>query len=133
METLNVAQLVQDVYEGQEDALKAFAIIKEFKAKVDECVEAIQEAAEEEAAKHGKNFTHKDWKFELRSGKRTFSFKHIPAWQAKKAELKAIEEQAKSAYNSFQNNLTSVTDDGEVVPRATVSVSKDSLIVKRVA
>jgi len=132
MNILNIDQLAQDVLEGIEDPLKAYGIAKDFLKKATEALKLIEEAALEEASKYEKTFDYQDFKFEQRNGSKRFDFKHIKEWADKKAELSDVEKKYKAAYNSFQNNLNSVTEDGEVIELPKVSQGKDSLIVKKI-
>jgi methyl coenzyme M reductase alpha subunit len=76
---------------------------------------------------------------EKRSGKRTYSFDHIPAWVEKKCELQTIETLAKSAISaSFENDTFDCIDQstGEIIEKkaiipARVKTSSDIVIFKK--
>lgn len=131
MDFVNIEQLTIDAVQGVESPFKALAIAKEYKKKVDECLKAIEEVAMEEAKNHPKEFESDGYEFTKRNGSRRFDFKHIEEWQQKKQELTNIEEKYKSAFQCFQRNLTSVSEDGEVLELPKMSQGKDSLIIKK--
>jgi hypothetical protein len=134
MEVLNISQLAQDVWDGNESPLKAYAIAKEYLKQATEALKAIEEAALEEASKYDKTFEAEGFKFERRNGARQWSFKTVKEWSEKKLEqkqeLKEIEDKYKSVYKSFESGITSVDDFGEVMQLPDVTYKKDVLIVK---
>jgi len=132
MEILNLPQLVQDVFDGQEDPLKAYAIAKEYEKSVKECLEALKEAALEEASTYEKNFEHAGFKFERRDGKATYSYKHIDSWNEANNKKKHIETTAKDAFKAYSQGKTMVDDQGEVIEPAHVTYSSDSLVIKKI-
>jgi hypothetical protein len=124
---INISQLVQDAIDGNESALKAFAILKSHAKIVANALKEIEESAMDEAAHYGeRTFSDMGYKFELRDGMRRYSFKHLDNWAAKNAQLKAIETLAKQAANA---NATMVDDNGEIIEPATVTYTKPSIIV----
>jgi len=128
----SIKQLVQDVIDGNESALKAFAIIKKQSKQIDVCLKAVEKVALEEAQTYEKNFELHGFEFEQRNGSRRFDFKGIAEWTAKKAELSAIEDRARAAYSAYEQKLNTADQDGEVVELPVVTYSKASLIVKAV-
>lgn len=132
MEVLNISQLAQDVWDGKENPLKAYGIAKSYMDNAKQALEAIYEAAIDEAAKHPENtFEEEGFQFTKKAGSKRFDFKHLEEWKQKKEELSDIEKKFKAAYNAFQINLTSVSEDGEVMELPKVTVGKDSLSIKR--
>ena len=130
---MNIRELVQNVLDGEESGLVALAILKEELKSVQECIKEVEQIAMDEADSYGeKKFTHKDLMVERRNGKRNFNFKSIPEWQKAESLKKSIEEKAKSAYANYENNITSVTNDGEIIQLPEVTYSKDVLIIKRI-
>ncbi len=130
---MDMHQLVQDVLNGDESALIAFAILKEEKIQVENCIKKIEDEAREEAAKFGeKTFQHKNYSFEIRNGGKMFNFKGIKSWQIAKGELTAIEEKAKISYAASEKNVLTATEDGEEIELPIVTFRKDSLIVKSI-
>lgn len=125
------AQLVQDVLDGNESALKAYGVLKQTENLIKDCLDQVKDLALEEAAKHPeKTFKDHDFIFERRNGAARYSFTHIAEWKQAKEDLKAIETKAKQAYSAYKNGLNTVTDDGELQELPKVTYSTDSLIVK---
>lgn len=132
METLNLSQLAQDVFDGKENPLKAYGIAKSYMDNAKEALQAIYEAAIDEASKYPENtFEEEGFQFTKKAGSKRFDFKHLQEWKEQKDKLGEIEKKYKAAYNAFQINLTSVTEDGEVAELPKVTVGKDSLSIKR--
>ena len=124
-------QLVQDVHEGVESPLKAFAVLKEYLSEVKICLEAVEESAQIEASRYKENAFESDGlKFEKRNGRKSFDFKSIPEWVAAKEGLKEIETRYKSHYNHYLNGGLPVTGDGVEIVLPVVKTSKDILIYK---
>lgn len=132
MNNLNFIQLATDVFNGEEDPLKALSIIEPFLKEVKECRDAIYADAIEEASKHNETtFEKYGCKFTKKNGATRYDFKHIEAWQEANKALKAIEQASKDAYKMSLQNMTAVdASTGEVAELPIVSANKDSLIVK---
>jgi len=127
----SIKQLVEDVINGEESGLKAFALIKEQLKEVTDCLKAVEGYAMEEAEKYEKTFSLEGFQFEKRAGGRQFNFKTSESWTKKKAELSAVEERLKAAFNAYQNKLNTADENGELIELPEVTFRKDSLIVKR--
>ena len=133
METLNLTQLAQDVFDGKEDPIKAYGIAKTYLDNAKEALEAIYEAAINEAHKYPENtFQHEGFQITKKEGSKRFDFKHLTEWKEAKANLTEVEKKFKAAYNAYQTNLTSVTDEGEVIELPKMVVGKDSLSIKKI-
>jgi hypothetical protein len=132
METLNISQLAQDVFDEKESPLKAYGIAKQYMKQATEALKAIEEAAIEEASKYEKTFEAEGFKFEQRNGSKRFDYSNIKEIQEAKEAVKELEKKHRAAYNYFQVNLTSSTEDGEVLELPTVNMGKDVLIVKEI-
>ncbi len=128
---IGLMELSIQVEKGEADPLKAYAHAKSLAAANAHAFKIIEQAAIEEAEKYEKSFEYHGIKFEKRNGSKRYSQSHVKEWQEKSLELKAIEGRLKAAYNASQLNLTSVTSDGEVMELPTITVGKDSLIVKK--
>lgn len=132
MDALNIPQLVQDVYDGNEDPIKAYAIAKDFIDSNKEGLQALYEAAIDEASKHPENtFEHEGFKITKKNGSKRFDYKHIEEWQQNNERKAEIEKKYKAAYNSFQVQLQAVSEDGEVLELPKVTQGKDSLSIKK--
>tara|TARA_R110002110_G_scaffold168309_1_gene369758 strand:+ start:93 stop:473 length:381 start_codon:yes stop_codon:yes gene_type:complete len=124
---INISQIVQDVIDGNENPLVAFAVLKTHAKELATAIKEIEDVAMTEASHYGeKKFTDHGHTFELRDGSRRHSFKHLDHWVEKNAELKAIETLAKQAATA---NATMVDDNGEIITPAQVTYTKPSIIV----
>ena len=124
---INISQLVQDVIDGNENPLVAFAVLKTHAKELATAIKEIEDVAMTEASHYGeKKFTDHGHTFELRDGSRRHSFKHLDHWVEKNAELKSIETLAKQAATA---NATMVDDNGEIITPAQVTYTKPSIIV----
>jgi hypothetical protein len=128
----NLAQLVQDCIDGNESGLKAFAILREQKAFIEDCMKEIESLAYDEAESYGeKKFNDHGFSFEIRSGGAMYDFKECPNWIEKKAELKSLEDMLKAALKSRELGGTTVDENGEVLSLPTVTHRKDSIVIKK--
>lgn len=129
---MNYSQLVQDVLDGNESALKAFTVLKEAKDHLDKCLEEIKDGAMEEANSFGeKRFSKDGYEFEIRKGGTYYDFKPCKSWAAKNEELKQLEEYLKQAAKSTMIGQTPVDKFGEIIELPTVLERADSLIIKK--
>ncbi len=129
---MNVEQMIQDVVDGNENPLRAYALLKEKQKDIQEAIKHIEEYAIEEAEKHGeKIFETMDWKFEMRNGARRCVYKNIPEWVEANKALKDRESLYKQAALAYEKGKTIVDENGEVVPAAETTFAKSSLIIKR--
>jgi len=125
-------QLVQDVHDGNESALKAYAIINDSIKLLTSCKKEIEEAAKKEGSTYGaKTFNEYGYVFEMRNGGRVWDFKHLDEWQQANVKKKAIEEKYKTAFNAKANGFSGLNEEtGEIIELPKVSYKSDSLIVK---
>lgn len=130
---INRSELVQQVLDGYASPLEALAMLKEEKEHVDKCIKEIEDIALEEAQRmDGKSFQYKEWKFEIRSGRKVFDFKNIKEWNEAKQSLSEIEQKAKKAWEmKTQSKINAVTDDGEVIELPKVTFTKDVIVIKK--
>ena len=124
------SELVQQVIDGQEDPILAYAEIKKQLDFLTKCKEQIEDHAKEEAAKFGKSFEYKGFKIEVREGGRQWNFKGIGEWQTYSKALKDCEERAKAAYSSYEKGLNTCDENGEEVALPEVTFRKPSLVIK---
>lgn len=125
-----INKLAADVAQGVMSALEAYALLKSYDSTLKDALKAVEEQAFEEAQQHGKKFDLKGYRFEVREGRRMYSFKDIEPWNEANTRLKAIEEYCKQAATLWEKGKQMITKDGEVVAPAKVSYSKPSLVVK---
>lgn len=127
---MNAEQLVQDVIDGVESPLVAYAVLKSEIERLNKCLKEIQEYAVEVAEQYGGKFEYNGYKFELRKGGAMYDFSNIPEWNEHKSKLKEIEEKAKAAFKNQNKGLLTADENGEVVPLPVVKYRRDSLIAK---
>ena len=131
MENLNIeqlSQLVQDVHDGKEDPLKAYAILKDCDSYVKKCIDEINTVALEEAMKNPeKKFLGYGYWFEFRNGASRYDYSNIPEIVELEKDLKKMKLEAR---NRCKTNHQILSEDGEILPKPLVSYNKDSLSVK---
>jgi hypothetical protein len=123
-----IRQLQIDAEDGNKDPLFIYIELDKIEKVVKDCKDKVKDSAIKKADDYGqKQFEAFESKIEL-SGKTTWDFKHIPAWNDKKKELTDIEETAKSAALNANKGIESANiQTGEVVIPA---VSKYSTFLK---
>lgn len=126
-----LAHLIQEVEEGNRDALTAYANIKKLESEVKNARTQIEELAMNEAENYsGKTFEYNGFKFEKRNGATRYSYKNIAKWKEANKNLKDIESEAKQAFIAKQKGMMVASEDGEEIELPEVNYSKDSLVVK---
>lgn len=125
-----IAELIQDVLDGNEDPIRAYAILKEEQELIKKGLEAISGGVMEEMAKEDKNFTRHGYKFEKRSGRKVWNFKHLDRWDDARNQLKEVEDYYKKAYEASNKQIMSVSQDGEIIELPKVTFTRDVLIIK---
>lgn len=124
-------EAVQQVIDGNADPLEVYAAINLELKELEACKKQIEDYAKEEAEKHGNKFEHKGYKFELRQGGRSYSFKNIKEWQTYNKALNDCEERYKAAYSSYEKGLMTADENGEEMELPEVSYRSSSLIIKK--
>lgn len=128
---IDTDQLIQDVFDGNESPVKAWAILDQLEKMIKYGKTTIQNYALSEAEKYGaKSFEDFGFSFELRNGRRTYDFKHIQEWVEAEEQKKKIEDKYKQAFMNYEKGLNAVTQDGEVLELPVVKYTNDSLIIK---
>lgn len=120
-----------NVLNGNQDPLVAYAELKDIERELKSTIDEVYEAAIIEAKKEDKTFQLMGYKFEVRNGKTSYSFKHIQKWNDLNDQRKEFEEICKTALK-MGNKIQMANEDGEAIDLPTVTYSKDSLIVKKV-
>ena len=128
IETLS--NITDSVENGNADALTAYAELKELDTYLKQAISQVFDVALDEAEKENKTFQHAGFKFERRAGAPKYSFKHIPQWNELNQKVKDYESDLKAALK-MKGKIQMADDNGEELVLPTVTVSKDSLIVKR--
>lgn len=133
MKLSQLDQLVQDVYDGNENPLKAYAIFNDIEKHLKKVKQELYEAALAEAEKYGeKQFEAEGFKFEIRQGRRLWNFKDCEVWNNSKEQLKEVETTLKSQWEAAQRGLTMLNEEtGEVPELPKVTYTNPSIIVKQ--
>ena len=127
-----VSHLLEEVEEGNIEALSTYANFKRCKDLFEQASKQIEPQAQEEANLYAeKTFSDFGFTFEKRNGSTRYSFSHIPRIAELKKEIKEIEEKSKQAYLSVQKNILVADKDGLEIELPKVTYTKDSLIVKK--
>lgn len=121
--------LTGGVLGGFINPIEAIGAIKQFSKALETAKKAITDEAIDELQKWPNGFENSNVKIELRNTARRYSFKHIPEWAEKKAELQDIEATAKGALKGYEKGLDMVNSDGEVIQPAKVSGGGQSVFV----
>lgn len=117
---------------GMTDPLAAYAELAQIEKAAKEAREQIKELALEEAAKYAeRSIPIAGVIVEKKAAAGRWDFKGIREWSEAKANLTAIEERAKAAYQAAQKfGAITATEDGEVVELPTYQAGGDTLAVK---
>ena len=127
-----IMELAFAVERGEADPLTAFAELSKIEKVAKEAKEQIKEQAIAEAAKYAERaIPIAGVIVEKKAAAGRWSFANIRAWSEAKANLAAIEERAKAAYQAAQKfGAITATEDGEVVELPTYTAGGDTLAVK---
>ncbi len=128
-EKQQVDQLVQDVQDGNADALAVFIELKRLSSQVESAIKQIKDEAVDEANKYGKSFEMQGAKITVKSAATRYKYDHIPEWKQHKEQLKAIEELAKQALKARQNKLYVSDDEGIISEPAKAIPGADTLSI----
>jgi len=100
----SIHKLVAGAISGDEDALKAYSVLKQAEKEIKKLIIDVEPHALEAAKPYEKTFQKDGFQFEQRNGARKWNFKGIESWVDKKEELTVIEDRAKAAFNSYQTH-----------------------------
>ena len=122
--------------EGEMSYLDAAIALRQEKSQLEDSLKIIKEfeddnrsLIEQEAKEY--NNEYKGYKFEFRNGKKLWDYKGIPEWNKLDERKKAIEAQAKAAFDLFQKTSAKpMTEDGEMLPLPDLNYAKGSMVVK---
>jgi hypothetical protein len=130
--TDTIMQLAYAVERGEADPLTAFAELSKIEKVAKEAKEQIKEQAIAEAAKYAERaIPIAGVIVEKKAAAGRWSFANIRAWSEAKANLAAIEERAKAAYQAAHKfGAITATEDGEVVELPTYTAGGETLAVK---
>lgn len=126
----NASMIIQ---RGEDQGLKAYelkAFAKYLEVLAKEISDRVADEATDELAKEGGEVGLSGMTLKKKSSAGTWKYDHIQAWVDKKAELKEIEETAKTAFTLLKKKKigtgsTIVNDEGEVMEPAKFYEGKD--------
>lgn len=132
-----ILELQEKVEQGDMEVLGALISLREFKAVSTGFIDLIKEveaSLEDEIISSISNHNGKYNGYEIsyRGGRKTYSFKGIPAYDAKEKELKEIKEIHKNALIQFEKGIISMDQDQVVIDTyPTVSYGRGSILVSK--
>jgi hypothetical protein len=110
---------------GEISAMDAYIELYEAKAEIEKQLNDIKELARLERERYGKEEVKRNgWLIELASGRKTWNYKGVSAWNSVKARLTEIEKMAQMAYNGAE---VIDKESGEVVEPAELSFTTDTI------
>ena len=124
---INNGELVQNVIDGLEDPLKAYALLLDQKTYIEKCIKEIKEGALQEAQKYDKTFELHGYKFESKKGGAYYDYSTIPDIKEAERNLKELKQEAIARTKTVHDCLS---EDGEILPKPIVKYKADSLSVK---
>jgi len=127
-----LARIEHQVEEGKTDVFVALHTINKIENLVKDLRSNIMNIAIEEADMYNeKTFNHKNLTIEKRSGRKTYSFRHIKEWSNLNSQIKEYEAKLKHSYDSYLKNVVAVDEEtGEALPIPKVKHLKNTLIIK---
>lgn len=129
-----LSNTVQEVLDGHFSALESYAELSVLKKHLETCIEKIKQSAVNEATKEDqKTFQKLGFEFTYSEGRRSYDFKHIPAWSDLTNKRTEIEKLAKIAADGYVKSTgkTIVDENGEVIEPCIVKYSSPILQVKK--
>ena len=127
-----LSSLVQDVQDGNENPLRAWAVITEIEKYIEQCKEATKVFVAEEANKYPEmRFEANGFVVEKRNGRAVWDFKNCKSWVEKNKILKDHEEILKHSYQIYnKGGVIGVNEDGEQVEIPSVKYTDQTIIVR---
>ena len=119
---LNLLKALTELEETRKYLEECLIYIKDFKYKY---IEEIELSAKEHQGKYG------GYGIEVRSGGKMYNFKEIPEWIKLDNEKKLCEKKYKLILESALKGMTSVDDNGEILPMPNVTYRKSSVVLKK--
>ncbi len=128
---IDVSTLVQEVIDGNTDAVIGMGILKELKKQVEKGITAIEADAFAAADKYGaKTFEHGGYEVTLRDGSKRFNFKPVQEWSKAKQSITEIEAKYRAAWALADKGTKPVdAETGEVLDLPEVTYTKASISV----
>ena len=129
---INIAQIVQDVMNGEESPFKALHELKQELTTLKEAIEVVEIEAFNQSEYEDKSFIKDGYKIEKRNGGKRWNFKGCKTYQIAKDNLTEIEDELKTNFKLWESGKSSVDEFGEIGDVPQVTYSKDSMIIKKV-
>lgn len=126
-----IQKLHDRAFSGDINPLEAYAQAKHLLDQYTKLVDDLKEYAQDEAEKYPKQFEDFGFKFEKRSGRTMYDFKHIDKWKDLTKNVKDFEDVCKQALKAMEQGGTIIDEDGCVVEPPKVTYTKDVLIIKK--
>jgi len=123
-----IADLITQVEDGNEDALKVFILLKELEGVVKDSLEQIKESAIKEAKNYGKTFEVFGASVTVKEGAGRYSYKHIPIWSKLEEERKVIENAAKQRALNPSLIMADAATGEEILP-AQITYDRESISI----
>lgn len=127
-----VDELAEAWRSGAVDALAFYITLNRIEKHLAAVKEEVKEYAITQADQwHEKQFSYFGATIEKKSSAGRWDYKGIKAWTEAKANLTAIEERAKAAYQASQKfGMQSATADGEEIELPTYTAGSDIIAIK---
>lgn len=131
-----IQNIIDDVDNGNREALDVFITFKSISEALDKGKKLIDDKAIKEASKY-QNDTYNGFKLSIVNGRKMYSFKDIPEIETKQKEIKELETKYKSALNGVQKGIVQVQgehwidENGELLPFPTISFGKDYIKIEK--
>lgn len=131
-----IEKIIEDCNDGNIYYLDAIIELREYRTSLKYQLEMISkfEANNHDYIANAANEHQNEYSgfsFETRKGRNLYDFRHIQEWSDADKLKKFIEAKYKSAFNSYQRNITPIDDEtGEVLPSPKVTYGKPSIVLK---
>ena len=128
----SIGELYWAWQEGKVDALAFYITLNRVEKHLAAVKEEVKEYAIQQADQwHEKSFSYFGATIEKKAAAGRWDYKGIKAWTEAKANLTAIEERAKAAYQAAQKfGMQSATADGEEIELPTYTAGSDIIAIK---
>ena len=128
----SIGELYWAWQEGKVDALAFYITLNRVEKHLAAVKEEVKEYAITQADQwHEKQFSYFGATIEKKSSAGRWDYKGIKTWTEAKANLQAIEERAKAAFQAAQKfGMQSATADGEEIELPTYTAGSDIIAIK---
>ena len=128
---------IKKVEDGDLNPLLVITELEDMRTMLNDTIKIIEEFKEaniDELAMLATDYPegYGGYRFEYRNGAKRFNFKGCPTWVDLETRKKHEEQKLKLMWESATKGMTTVDENGEVMPLPEVSYSKSSLIMKKI-